>query len=116
MYHTAKRKRLSNRMKRPASLPRLSRAMLVAAKPTGSKRNPSLGPGIVDTLTQRIDAAWGITVHISVEQMGHLLFAMFPEHFIGPGVGDRARKMFRSGEKAVGRLTAAQRQEQERRL
>ena len=91
--------------------------MLVAAKPTGSKRNPSLGPGIVDTITQRIDDAWGITLHISVEQMGALLEAMFPEHFIGPDVGHRAQKMFRSGKtKAVGRLTAAQRQEQERRI
>ena len=93
--------------------------MLVAAKPTGSKRNPSIGPGVVDTLCQRLDAAWGQTLNISVAEMGELLLVLFPEHFgDGPDMGQTARLLFSARKpfspgRARGRLTARERREQQ---
>ena len=97
--------------------------MLVAAKPgKTNKQNHGLGASRLEVILDRIDAAWGVTVHIEPKQMAALLVAMFPEHFLGPDMGEKARRMFPprlpfvTNSAGSGRLTAAQRQEQERRL
>lgn len=89
----------------------------MGVKATGSRKNPSLGPGVVDTLTQRFESEWqGRLANIDVETAGTLFEVLFPEYFsIPPGESPQAvgRRMFperKPDPQRLGRLTAAERQ------